>query len=335
MSDATPSISGIQRAAILLLFLGEEDASAVLKHMDSREVQALGTAMASLKGISKEQVEQVLDSFVHSVADQTPLTVGAEDYIRKVLMNAFGEEKANVFMDRILLGRNTEGLEALKWMDNRAVADMIRNEHPQIMAIVLAYLDSEQAADVLGMLPEEIHVDVMMRVAQLDDVQQSAIKELEDLVARQSSGGSSQRSAKVGGEKVAANIINSLDASREEAILASIKESDEELSQRIQDLMFVFESLMDVDDRGIQTLLREVSTDTLALALKGADPAMQEKIYRNMSKRAAQMLAEDLEAKGPVRLSEVEEAQKDILSTARRMAEAGDIILGGGGEEYV
>lgn len=335
MSDAAPSISGIQRAAILLLFLGEEDASAVLKHMDSREVQALGTAMASLRGISKEQVEQVLDSFVHSVADQTPLTVGAEDYIRKVLVNAFGEEKAGIFMDRILLGRNTEGLEALKWMDNRTVADMIRNEHPQIMAIVLAYLENEQAAEVLGMLPAEIHANVMMRVAQLDDVQQSAIKELEDLVAKQSSSGTPQRSAKVGGEKVAANIINSLDASREEAILASIKESDEELSQRIQDLMFVFESLMDVDDRGIQTLLREVSTDTLALALKGADPAMQEKIYRNMSKRAAQMLSEDLEAKGPVRLSEVEEAQKEILSTARRMAEAGEIILGGGGEQYV
>ena len=332
MGDAAESMSGTQKAAVLLMSLGEQNASAVLKHMDPREVQQLGTAMATLSTISRDQVEGVLDSFADSVSEQTPLGIGTEEYIHKVLVHAFGEERANIFMDRILLGRNKKGLEALKWMETEAIAEMIRREHPQIIAIVLAYLDSEQAAAVLEMLPEELHADAVLRVAQLDDVQQEAINELEELVEKQSAGGGAGRPSKVGGEKVAADIINSLDSSREEAIMESLKETDEELTQRIQDLMFAFEALLEVDDRGIQALLREVSTDNLALALKGADPDMQDKIYRNMSKRAAQMLAEDLEAKGPVRLSEVEEAQKEILAVARRMAEAGEIMMGGGDE---
>ena len=332
MSDAGENMSGKQKAAVLLMSLGEQNASAVLKHMDPREVQELGTAMATLSTISRDQVEGVLDSFADSVSEQTPLGIGAEEYIEKVLVHAFGEERANVFMDRILLGRNKKGLEALKWMETEAIAEMIRREHPQIIAIVLAYLDSDQAAAVLNLLPEDVHADAVLRVAQLDDVQQEAIQELEALVEQQSAGGSAAGPSKVGGEKAAADIINALDGSREEAIMESLKETDEELTQRIQDLMFVFEALLDVDDRGIQALLREVSTDNLALALKGADPDMQKKIYRNMSKRAAQMLAEDLEAKGPVRLSEVEEAQKEILAVARRMAEAGEIMMGGGDE---
>lgn len=336
MADSKTNNSGVERAAILLLSLGETDAAKVLKHMGPKEVQKVGAAMASLTNISKDQVNGVLDDFVKEVENQTALGVGSEDYIRKVMIEALGEDKAGGMIDRILLGRNTKGLEALKWMEPRAVADIIRLEHPQIIAIVLSYLDADHAAEVLSQLPERTRADLVMRIASLDGIQPSALAELDEIMEKQFSGNANVKSSSVGGTKTAANILNFLDSSVEGELMDKVKEVDPELGQKIEDLMFVFDNLIDVDTKGIQALLREVSSDSLILALKGADETLKEKFFKNMSKRAAEMFREDLEAKGPVRLSEVEAAQKEILAIARRMAESGDIVLGGsGGDEFI
>ncbi|PCH59457.1 MAG: flagellar motor switch protein FliG [Gammaproteobacteria bacterium] len=329
--------SGVNKAAILLLTLGEDDAAEILKHMGPKEVQKVGGAMAMLSNITKDQVNHVLEEFITIVASQTSLGVGTDDYIRKTMINAIGEDKAGALMDRILLGGSASGLEQLKWLDSRGIAEMIRLEHPQIIAIVLSYLESDQAASVLQLLPENTRSDLVLRVATLDTVQPSAIQELNVIMEKQFSGGSNIQSAGFGGLKVAADILNFLDGSVEEKVLSNIKHTDEDMATQIEDLMFVFDNIIDIDDRGMQALMREVSTDALVLALKGADANIKEKFIGNMSKRAAEMLVEDLETRGPVKLSDVEGAQKEILSIVRRMSEAGEIILGGGGggEEYV
>lgn len=330
-------LNGAERAAVLLMTLGENDAAEILKHMTPKEVQKVGEAMASLSNIPKEDVSTVLGDFCDAVDEQTELGIGNEDYLRNVLKSALGEDKARNIIDRILLGRHSKGLDALKWMDPRAVADLIRLEHPQIIAIVLSYLEQDQAADVLAALPENMRVDIVMRIASLDGIQPSAIHELDDMLEKQFSGNADNiKSSAVGGLKTAANIMNFLDSSIESEIIEKVKEIDEEMGSGIQDLMFVFENLIEVDDRGIQALLREISSDTLIMALKGSDEAIKEKIFNNMSRRAGEMLKDDLEARGPVKLSEVETAQKEILAVARRMAETGEISLGGkGGDEYV
>lgn len=331
-NPATQAISGPERAAILLMSLGETEASEVLKHMTPKDVQKIGQAMASLSNVSRDKATVVMENFVNTLEAQTSLGVGADDYVRRVMVAAMGEDKAAGLIDRILLGRNSKGLDALKWMETRAVADLVRNEHPQIVAIVLAYLDSDQAAEVLVQLPERMRSDVLMRIARLDGIQPAALRELDEIMEKQFSGANNARAPSVGGVKTAANILNLMDSATEQAITARIAEADAELSTRIQDLMFVFDDLVGIDDRGIQTLLREIGTETLGLALKGADAKVKEKITKNMSQRAAEMLIEDMEAKGPARLSDVEAAQKEILAAARRLAEAGTITLGGGEE---
>lgn len=327
--------TGPERAAILLMSLGEADAAQVLKHLGAKDVQKVGQAMAALTSVSRERAALVVERFVDELENQTSLGVGADDYVRRVLIGALGEDKANGLIDRILLGRNSKGLEALKWMETRAVADLVRNEHPQIVAIVLAYLDPDQAADVLTQLPERMRSDVLMRIARLDGIQPAALRELDEIMEKQFTGGNNLKSSSVGGVKVAASILNLMDSSVEGAIIGAISETDADLGGKIQELMFVFDDLADVDDRGLQALLREANNDMLCLALKGADPRVRDKFTKNMSKRAAEMLLEDMEAKGPVRLSDVEAAQKDILSTARRLADAGEIVLRGKGEEFV
>lgn len=329
------NISRVDQAAILLLTLGEASAAEILKHMGPKEVQRLGTAMAQLSNIQQYEVEVVLSNFMDEVRTQTGLGMGADNYIRKMLVSALGEDKANGLIDRILLGGNTTGLDTLKWMEARSVADIIRNEHPQIQAIVLAYLDADQSAEILTFFPEKVRLDVMMRVAALDTVQPSALQELNDILEKQFSGSAGSQTKEMGGYKTAAEIVNNLDSSIGGELMDSIKEIDEDMGNQIADLMFVFENLKDVDDRGIQALLREVSSDVLILALKGADDILQEKIFNNMSKRAAELLRDDLEAKGPVKVSEVETAQKEILTVARRLADAGEIVLGGGGEDML
>src|SRR3990172_2008538 len=337
MPEAGSKLPGVERAAVLLLTLGEQYASDILKHMGPKEVQKLGSSMASMNNISKTQVGEVLANFCETVDNETALGIGSEEYIRKVLVGALGEDKAGGIIDRILLGSNSKGLEALKWMDARGVAEIIRLEHPQIIAIILAYLDSDQAAEVIGLFPERVRVDVLMRIATLDGLQPTALHELNEIMEKQFAGNntSNVKSSSVGGVKVASNILNNMDSSVESALMEKVKEIDADLGQKMQNLMFVFKNLLEVDDPGIQSLLREVSSETLLLALKGADQAMKDKIYNNMSKRAAEILRDDLEAKGPVRLSEVEAAQKEILTIARRMADAGELMLGGkGAEEY-
>jgi len=336
MNEENKSLGWTDKAAILLMSLGEAQSSEILKHMNPKEVQRLGVAMANLKNVSKNQVQEVVSEFSNAVSEQTGFGVGNDEYIRSVLVGALGEDKASSVIDRILLGRNSKGLEALKWMDPKQVAEIIRLEHPQIIAIVLSYLESDHAAEVLGNLPQRVQPDIIMRIANLDGVQPRALQELDDILEKQFSGNTGAKTSSVGGIKNAANILNFMETSMEASIMDQVTESDEDLAQNIQDLMFVFDNLVDVDDRGIQTLLREISTDSLILALKGADDGIKEKIFKNMSKRAAEMLRDDLEAKGPVRISEVEMAQKEILGIARRLAEAGDISLGGGGgDEFV
>jgi flagellar motor switch protein FliG len=329
-------LSRVDKAAILLLSLGETDAAQVLRHMGPKEVQKVGVAMAQMRNVHREQVEEVMTEFVEIVGDQTSLGVGSDGYIRKMLTQALGEDKANGLIDRILLGGNTSGLDSLKWMEPRAVADVIRFEHPQIQAIVVAYLDPDQAGEVLGHFDHKVRLDIILRVSSLNTVQPAALKELNQILEKQFSGNANTSRTTLGGIKRAADIMNFLDSSIEGTLMDSIREIDEDLSVQIEDLMFVFNNLSDVDDRGIQALLREVSSDVLVLALKGSDEAIKEKIFKNMSKRAAELLRDDLEAKGPVRVSDVETAQKEILTIARRMAEAGEIVLGGkGGEEMI
>jgi flagellar motor switch protein FliG len=335
-NNSKDTASGATKAAIFLMALGEQAASQVLKHMDPKEVQAVGSAMASLKNVSKDEVSTVLTDFCRTIDKQTGLGLGTDEYIRKVLVQALGEDKAGNMIDRILRGANTKGLETLKWMDPRAVAEIVRLEHPQIIAIVLSYLDADQAAEVLGFFPERVRVDVIMRIATIDGIQPIALAELNEIMEKQFSGNTNVKTSTVGGTKAAADILNFIDSSIEAEIMDTVKELDADLGQQIQDLMFVFDNLNEVSDRDIQTILREISSDSLVLALKGADEPLKEKIFKNMSKRASEMLRDDLEAKGPVRLSDVETAQKEILSVARRLAESGDISLGGsGGDEYI
>jgi flagellar motor switch protein FliG len=327
--------SGTERAAILLLTLGESEAAQVLKHMGAKEVQRIGAAMAKLANVSREEVHGVISEFSQNVETQTSVGVGADEFLRRVLVEALGQDKAAGIIDRINIGRSSKGLEALKWMDAREVAELIRHEHPQIIAIVLAYLDADQAAEVLGDLPASVRADVVARIATLDGVQASALTELDDIMEKQFSGKTGGKSSVLGGAQAAAEIINFLEPSQESALMEQIEKSDEALAARILDLVFVFDNLIDVDDRGMQELLRQVPAEKLLLAMKGAEDTLKEKIFKNMSQRAAEMLRDDLEAKGPVRLSEVEAAQKEILQIARKLAEAGTIALAGKGEEYV
>lgn len=329
--------TGVERAAILLLTLGESEAAEILKHMGAKEVQRLGKTMAELANVSKEEVRGVLSDFTSAVELQTSLGVGSDEFIRRVLVNALGEEKAGSLMERISLGGQRKGLDALKWMDPRAIMDLVRNEHPQIIAIILAYLDADQSAEVLACFPPPIRSDLITRVATLDGVQPTALAELDDMMEKQfAAAGGTGKSSSLGGLKAAAEIVNLLDSSMGTAVMADITKADERLSSNIQDLMFVFDDLMQVDDRGMQELLRQVAADRLLIALKGVDEEFKNKVFKNMSQRAAEMLKSDLEAKGPVRLSDVEAAQKEILLAARKLADEGTINLGGkGGEEYV
>ena len=335
-SQEVSNLKGVERAAILLLALGEQDAAAILGNLGPKEVQELGLAMAGLSNVSTDQMEQVMRSFVTTLETQTALGMHSDEYIRNVMTQALGADKASGVIDRILLGRNSKGLEQLKWMDPRAIAEMIRLEHPQIIAIVLSFLEPDQAAQVLSAFQDKVRSDVIMRIATLDGVQPSALQELDEILDAQFSGSGNIKTSQLGGVKTAANILNFVEGAIESGIMEDVTTADEDLAQELQDNMFVFENLIDVDDRGIQTILREVASDQLLLALRGADDALKEKIFKNMSQRAAEMLRDDLEAAPPARLSDVETAQKEVLSVARRLADAGEINLGGaGGEEFI
>jgi flagellar motor switch protein FliG len=331
----TSTLSGLEKSALLLLALGEKHAAAILQHMGPREVQELGMIMAGLTNVTGEMMEEVMSEFVATIGNQTALGLGSDEYIRNMLTSALGSDKASGMIDRILLGRNSKGLEQLKWMDPKQIAELIRLEHPQIISIVLSFLDPDQGAAVLSEFPEKVRSDIIMRVAALEGIQPNALQELDMILEKQFQGASNVKSSALGGVKKAADILNFVEGTIEASIIEDIQQTDEELAQEIQDNMFVFENLNDIDDRGMQTILREVSSEQLLLAMRGIDEGLKEKFFSNMSSRAADMLRDDLEAAAPVKLSEVEAAQKEILTVVRRLADAGEIMLGGGGEELV
>jgi flagellar motor switch protein FliG len=328
----TTEIQSTHNAAVLLLALGENEAATVLKHLDARTVQRLGSAMAQIKSASRDEVANVVGDFVLTLDGQADIKVGTDDYIRKVLTDALGEDKAGSIIDRILVSRKSKGLDVLKWMDPRTIAEIIRQEHPQVLAIITSYLDPDLAAKVLAELPEWLQAEVLLRVSQLDGVQPAALGKLDEMIEKQIASKGASVSARLGGTKSAAAILNFMPASTME----ELRRADEEMAQTLQDLMFVFEDMLKVDDKGVQTLLREVDSARLVIAMKGADQALIQHFLKNMSQRAAEMLKDDMESRGPVKLSEVEAAQKEILVAARKLAEAGTIVLGNsGGEAYV
>jgi flagellar motor switch protein FliG len=338
MADKADDLGGTQRAAILLMSLGEQDAANLLKQLDAREVQKLGTAMAELKEVSREQMTAVLDKFIGVADSRANIAGGSPDFVRRVLTQAVGKQKTDMLLDRVSSGAQSgQGIEALKWMEAKAVAQIISGEHPQIAAIVLSHLEPEQSAAVLPLLSDEKRTDILMRIASLSEVPQSALTELDQLVERQATAAPTSSSLKrVGGARTVANILNAMEKDKSGEELGKIEKSDGEMHQQIKDLLFIFDNLLDIDDRGIQALLREVGSDTLSVALRGAEPEVQEKILKNMSKRAAEILKDDMEARGPVKLTDVETAQKEIVVIAQRLAEEGTINLGGkGAGEFV
>ena len=324
---------GVHRSAVLLFSLGQTEAVEVFKYLGPKEVQKLSLAMAAINNLSHEEIDKVIAQFREECAARA--SIGASDeYLRNVLIEALGPDKAANLLDKIMQGNDHSGIESLKWMDPSQAADLIRNEHPQIIATILVHLDPDLSSSILAYFPERLRNEVLIRTATLEGVQPQALRELNDVLTQLLSGSDRIKKSAAGGVGMTAEILNFMGNTVEASALNYIREYDPELAQRIQDKMFVFENLLDVDDRSIQTILREVQTDSLVIALKGTSQELKEKIFRNMSQRAAEMLRDDLEAKGPVKLSEVEAEQKEILKVVRKLADDGQIVLGSkGGEE--
>jgi flagellar motor switch protein FliG len=320
---------GIQRSALLLMSLGEDEAAEVLKFLAPREVQKIGAAMASIKNVTRDQLESVLNDFCTEAEEHSAINFVSDDYIRSVLTKALGNDKAAGLIERILQGGDTSGIEGLKWMDSGAVAELIRNEHPQIIATILVHLDRDQASEVLSFFTERLRNDVILRIATLDGIQPAALRELNDVLTKLLSGSDNIKRSPMGGIRTAAEILNFMGSVNEVSVIENIKTYDNELAQKIIDQMFVFENLLDIDDRGIQSLLKEIESESLIIALKGAPPELRDKFLGNMSQRAADLLREDLESRGPVRVSEVETEQKKILQIVRRLSDAGEIVISG------
>ncbi len=325
--------SGIEKGAILMLALGHDEAAEVMKHLGPREVQKLGQAMSAMKAIAHDQVAAVLNDFRQEAERSSSLGIDSDEYIRAVLTKALGDDKAASLLNRILGTKDASGIESLKWMDPQSVAELIHNEHPQIIATILVHLERDQSSEILKNFTERLCNDVMLRIATLDGVQPAALHELNDVLTKLLSGNENIKKKPMGGIRVAAEILNFMSGDAETSVMDSLKNYDDDMAQKIMDEMFVFDNIIDIDDRGIQLLLREVQSDALIVALKGASEEMREKIFKNMSQRAAEMMREDLEAKGPVRLSEVEAQQKEILLIVRRLADEGQLMLGAKGED--
>jgi len=324
---------GLNKSAILLMSLGEDEAAEVFKHLGPREVQKIGAAMASMKAVSRDEIKAVVGEFCSQADEQSGMGMPSGDYIRNVLKKALGDDRSANLIDRILQAGDTSGIEGLKWMDSAAVAELIRNEHPQIIATILVHLEREQASEILGQLADRTRNDVLLRIATLDGIQPAALRELNDVLTQLLAGSKNIKKSPMGGVRAAAEMLNFMPGANEAGVIARIKEFDAELAQRIMDEMFVWEDLLELDDKAIQLLLREVQSESLILALKGSSEELREKIFTNMSQRASEMLKEDLEAKGMVRVSEVEAQQKEILAIVRRLADDGQIALGARGED--
>ncbi len=324
---------GLEKAAILLMTLGEEEAAEVFRHLAPKEVQRLGETIARMKAVTRERVDEVMDSFTQLAANEHMLVADNNEYVKSVLRKALGDDKANLLIDRILQGSDVTGIESLKWMDPTSVAELLRNEHPQIVAAILVHLEFDQAAEVLKLFTERQRNEVMVRIATLDGIQPTALRDLNEVMSKVLAGGDRSRKSSLGGVKTAAEILNMLGTAVETSVLDFVREADNDLAQKIMDNMFTFDDVEKIDDKGIQALMKEVQSDSLVIALKGATPALREKIFKNMSSRAAETLKEDLESRGPVRLSEVEAEQKEMLKIVRRLVDEGQIVLAGGGDE--
>jgi flagellar motor switch protein FliG len=325
--------SGLEDAAILLMSLGEEEAAEVFKHLAPKEVQRLGETIARMKAVPRERVDGVINSFEQHAANESMLVADSNEYVKAVLRKALGEDKANLLIDRILQGSDVTGIESLKWMDPGSVAELLRNEHPQIVAAILVHLEFDQCADVLKLFTERQRNEVMVRIATLDGIQPAALRDLNEVMSKVLAGGERGKKSSLGGVKAAAEILNMLGTSVETSVLDFVREADNDLAQKIMDNMFTFDDVEKIDDKGIQALLKEVQSESLVIGLKGATPGLREKVFRNMSSRAAETLREDLDSRGPVRLSEVEAEQKEMLKIVRRLVDEGQIVLAGGGDE--
>lgn len=326
--------TGVEKSAIFLMTLGEREAAEVLKYLEPKEVQKISSAMVKLKNLGRDQISEVFHDFLAVASDKTTIGMDSNEYIRSMLTQALGDDKAAGLLDRIMNNSDTSGIESLKWMDPDAVAEMISNEHPQIIATILVHLDPDQSANILKNLTERTRNDVLLRISTLDSIQPTALRELNDVLSKLLSGGVSQKKKSLhGGVATAAEILNFMGTALEAEMMENVRNFDPELAQKIEDKMFIFEDILEIDDRGIQQILREVQSESLIISLKGASEALREKIFKNMSQRAAEMMREDLESKGPVKLSDVEVNQKEILKIVRRLSEEGQIALGGKGEE--
>ena len=331
------SDDGVMRSAVLMLALGEDEAAEVMKFLSPKEVQKLGAAMATMKSVGRDQVETVVTEFLTEAEQSSSFGLDSDEYIRSVLTKALGDDKASNLLNRILQSRDSSGIESLKWMDAHTVSEFIKNEHPQIIATILVHLEPDQASEIIGYFADRLRQDVMLRIATLDGVKPIALRELNDVMTKLLTGNESIKKQTMGGIKVAADIMNFMSGDNEASVMEGLKSYDDEMAQKIMDQMFVFDNIMDIDDKGIQVILKEVQSEMLIVALKGTTDEMREKIFKNMSSRAAEMMKEDLEAKGPVKLSEVEAQQKQILQIVRRLADEGQIQLAGkgGDDQYV
>ena len=330
---AATNEDGLEDAAILLMSLGEEEAAEVFKHLAPKEVQRLGETIAGMKAVTRERVDGVLESFEKMAASESLLVADNNEYVKSVLRRALGDDKANLLIDRIMQGNDVSGIESLKWMDPQSVAELLRSEHPQIVAVIIVHLEFDQAAAVLKLFSERQRNEVMVRIATLDGIQPAALRDLNEVMARVLAGGDRGKRSALGGAKTAAEILNMLGSSVETSVLDYVREADHDLAQKIMDNMFTFDDIEKIDDKGIQALMKEVQSESLVIALKGATPDLRDKIFRNMSTRAAETLKEDLDSRGPVRLSEVEAEQKELLKIVRRLVDEGQIVLAGGGDD--
>ncbi|WP_338505951.1 flagellar motor switch protein FliG [Erwinia aphidicola] len=329
------SLTGTEKSAILMMTIGEDRAAEVFKHLDTREVQHLSSAISNMRQVSHKQLTDVLREFEIDAEQYAALSLNSNDYLRSVLIKALGEERASTLLEDILETRETtNGMDTLNFMEPQAAADLIRDEHPQIIATILVHLKRGQAADILAQFDERLRHDVMLRIATFGGVQPAALAELTEVLNGLLDGQNLKR-AKMGGVRTAAEIINLMKTQQEEAVIEAVREFDGELAQKIIDEMFLFENLVEVDDRSIQRLLQEVESESLLVALKGSEQPLREKFLKNMSQRAADILRDDLANRGPMRMSAVETEQKAILLIVRRLAESGEMVIGGGEETYV
>lgn len=330
------SLTGTQKSAILMMLLGEDGAAEILRNLSPKEAQSLGSAMYSVKDIDQETVNHVLNEFLSIVRQQTGLGFGSGNYIKNVFTKALGDDKAESVLTRITPSSSEKPIELLEWMDARSIAELISAEHTQIISLVLSYLEYDLAAEVLSLLPVELQPEIVTRIATLETVQPDALRNLQEVLQKKFKENSSVKATKIGGVEAAAKIMNFSDTEIEKKILETLKENDGDLLLAIQDRMFIFDNLILSDERALQTLLREIEEEVLALALKGSDEVLRDKLLSCMSKRAASNIKDEIEVMGPVRLSEVQEAQKTIVSVARKLSDEGKIVLAGsGGEEMV